>query len=290
MTPMPTDIDRLGPLLRRFSLRAHLFHAGPLCGVTHFEAAPGRGFLHVMRNGSMTVSHGGRTAGKRLRVDEPTLLFYPRPYTHRFHNAPTDGADFTCATVEFEGGDGHPLARALPAVMAIPLRQVDGLEHTLALLFGETDRVRCGQRLLADRLFEVLLVQLLRWLLDHPDQGDLPAGLMTGLAHPQLAKALAAVHEAPAEPWSLERMAAQAGMSRSAYAAAFRTHVGVAPAEYVAQWRLALAQGRLRAGAPVKRVADEVGYGSASALSRAFAQRLGMSPRAWLKTAAVDPA
>ncbi|MEO8670213.1 MAG: AraC family transcriptional regulator [Tahibacter sp.] len=279
---MANETDRLSALLEHFGARAHLFHAGPLCGATHFAAQPGRGFLHVMRNGSMSVSHrqDGRRR-RRIEVCEPSLLFYPRPLTHDFHNEPTHGAEFACATIEFDGGDLHPLARALPAVIVLPLRRVAGLESTLALLFAETDQVRCGQRLLADRLFDVLLVQLLRWLLDHPTENDLPIGLLTGLAHPRLAKALVAVHEKPGDAWNLERMAAMAGMSRSAFAAAFKANVDVTPGDYLVQWRLSLAQRRLRDGDSIKAIAHDLGYANASALSRIFTQKIGISPREW---------
>jgi len=64
----------------------------------------------------MVVTHNrGADEVQRLEVSEPTLLFYPRPLAHQFHNAPVDGSDFTCASVHFEGGNNHPLARALPA-------------------------------------------------------------------------------------------------------------------------------------------------------------------------------
>ena len=56
------------------------------------------------------------------------------------------------------------------------MEQVEGLQPALDLLFAETDRVRCGSRLLADRLFEVVLIQLLRWLIDHPGQAASAAG------------------------------------------------------------------------------------------------------------------
>lgn len=281
---MRENVDRLSSLLERFRVRAHLFHSGPLCGVTHYAAEPGRGFLHVMRHGEMVLTHRARSgAPKKLRIAEPTLLFYPRPLAHDFHNAPAEGCDFTCAAVEFEGGDEHPLARALPPVVVLPLAQVPALEHTLTLLFAETERVRCGQRLLANRLFEVLLLQLLRWLLDHPEQSGVPAGLLNGLSHPQLAKALVALHEAPGDTWTLPRMAECAGMSRSAFAAAFKSHVGEGPAEYLAQWRLSIAQTRLRQGSPLKAIAEDLGYSSASALSRVFAQKVGHAPRDWLK-------
>jgi AraC-like DNA-binding protein len=284
--PPPSTVDRLSSLLERFRVRTHLFHNGPLCGVTHYAALPGRGFLHVLRRGEMVLTHRPRSgAPRRIHVREPSLLFYPRPLAHDFHNAPAEGCDFTCAAVEFQGGENHPLARALPPVVVLPLAQVPGLAHTLDLLFAETEQVRCGHRLLADRLCEVLLLQLLRWLLDHPQQSGMPAGLLMGLSHPQLAKALVAMHERPGEAWTLPRMAAVAGMSRSAFAAAFKAHVGEGPAEYLAQWRLAIVQTELRKGVSLKTAAEQLGYSSASALSRVFAQKVGASPREWLKRA-----
>ncbi|HVE53920.1 MAG TPA: AraC family transcriptional regulator, partial [Ramlibacter sp.] len=211
----------------------------------------------------------------------PTLLFYPLPFTHRFQNPPADGPDFTCARVTFAGGAGNPLARALPPLIALPLARVQGLQATLELLFAETERVRCGQRLLADRLFEVLVLQLLRWLLDHPQEADIRPGLITGLSHPRLARTFAALHDAPGAPWTLQRMAECAGMSRTVFATTFREVVGQTPADYLADWRIALAQGRLREGGSVKALSEELGYANPSALSRAFAARTGLSPRAW---------
>jgi AraC-like DNA-binding protein len=278
-----SSIDRLSSLLERFRVHAHLFHAGPLCGVTHFAAQPGRGFLHVLRRGEMSLTHGTKSgAPRRIRLREPTLLFYPRPLAHEFHNAPVDGSDFVCATLDFDGGSSNPLLQALPAVVVLPLARVAGLEQSLALLFAETDQVRCGARLLADRLFEVVLIQLLRWLLDHPDEAGVPAGLITALSEPRLARALAAMHEHPGDAWSLQRMAERAGMSRSAFAAGFKAAVGQTPADYLAHWRLALAQAQLRQGRSIKAIADELGYANASALSRLFAQKIGLSPRHWL--------
>jgi AraC-like DNA-binding protein len=278
------SLDRLSALLDRFRVRAHLFHAGPLCGVTRYAAEPGRGFLHVLRHGEMEVTHASRSgAPRRITVREPTLLLYPRALTHAFHNAPRDGADFVCASLHFDGGERHPLVKALPAMVAVPLASVPGLAQTLSLLFNEADEVRCGSRLLADRLFEVVLIQLLRWLIDHAEEAGISMGLLTGLAEPRLARALVAMHESPGEAWSIDRMADFAGMSRSAFAAAFKATVGQPPADYLSEWRLTLAQTELRRGRPLKLVSDELGYANPSAFSRLFTQRMGRSPRAWLK-------
>ena len=186
-------IDRLSGLLDRFRVRAHLFHAGALCGTTVFDAKPGRAFLHVLRRGELVVTHGHvKGLKRRVVVNEPTLMLYPRPVAHTFHNPPRDGSDFTCATLDFDGAEHNPLVVALPALVLVPLDQVDGLQPALDLLFAETDRVRCGSRLLADRLFEVVLIQLLRWLIDHPGASGVGSGLITGLADPRLARLLVA--------------------------------------------------------------------------------------------------
>ncbi len=219
---------------------------------------------------------------RRMRVEGPALLFYPRPMTHEFHTAEKDGPDFRCATLEFDGGEHNPLARALPPLIVLPLSRLEGIQQSLSLLFGETERVRCGQRVLADRLFEVVLIQLLRWLLDHPEEGGVQPGLIAGLSEPRLARALVAVHDAPGESWTLEAMAERAGMSRSSFALLFKEVIGQTPAGYLADWRLSLAQKFLREGRPVKLIAHELGYATASALARRFSSKLGVAPRRWI--------
>ncbi|MDT6961355.1 MULTISPECIES: AraC family transcriptional regulator [unclassified Cupriavidus] len=280
--PVPSGIDRLSALLERFRIHAHLFHTGPLCGISRFHE-PERGFLHVMREGEMSVTHHAKGLPRRLDIREPSLLLYPRPALHTFHNPPEEGSQFSCATLEFAGGARNPLARALPPLIVLPLAEVPGLSPALSLLFAETEQVRCGQRLLADRLFEVVVIQLLRWMLDNPARVGVQPGLITGLSDPRLARALVAMHEAPGENWNLERLAACAGMSRSAFASAFREVVGQPPADYLTDWRISLAQTRLRDGKPLKLLADELGYANPSALSRVFLARVGQSPRDWLR-------
>ncbi|PVE97965.1 AraC family transcriptional regulator [Microbacterium sp. TPD7012] len=281
------SVDRLTPLLQRFRVQTRLFHAGPLCGVTAFPPEAGRGFLHVLRRGEMELTVTDERGGtERLQIERPSLLFFPRPSAHSFLNAPTEESDFACATLEFAGGATHPLVQALPPVIVLPLDEVSTLSPALDLLFSEVDNVACGHPILADRLFEVVLIQLLRWMLDNPTHIALDQSLLSGLADERLSPALVAVHESPGDPWTLQSMAREANMSRSAFAAHFKKVVGQTPVDYLTEWRLTIAQENLRAGMSVSTIAAELGYASASAFSRAFAQRLGRSPRAWLALAA----
>ena len=197
---------------------------------------------------------------------------------HRFITDARRGADLTCANLHFDGGVANPVAAALPAVVCLPLSGVHGADSVLTLLFDEAFNERCGRRALVDRLFEVVLIQVLRQLME---SGQIRSGMLAGLAHPKLRNALVAVHEQPATDWSLEALAAVAGMSRSVFASAFRDTLGCTPGAYLQSWRVGLAQQALRQGRALKMIAIEVGYGSEAALSRAFKAQSGLSPREW---------
>jgi AraC-like DNA-binding protein len=273
-------IDRLQGLLQRFSVSARVFHSGPLCGITDFQDN-GLGQLHLVRRGPLEVRHGNEVH----TVTEPSLLFYPRPMHHRFISDAETGADMACANLAFGGAvstsfqsDGNPISRALPAFTCLPLSELPGAAPVLELLFDEAFAQRCGRQAVVDRLFDVVLVLLLRHLLD---SGRLRDGPLAGLGHAQLAKALVAMHDAPAQPWTLETLAQSAGMSRSRFAEVFAQVVGQPPAAYLAGYRITLAQDALLRGDSMERIAQQVGYGSAAALSRAFTGVCGVSPRAW---------
>lgn len=273
-------IDRLDALLRRFAVRAQQFYEGTLCHTRAFEAVPGQGFLHILRRGSMTVRDG--ETGLQREIAEPMILLYPRAHEHTFSPNTGTGVDLACATLTFDGGVMHPLVAALPDVLAVPITDVQGLNPVLDLLESEIDAISCGHRHVVDRLFEVVLIKLLRHLLDRPGEYDLPGGgVLGGLADPHIAHALAAVHADPGEAWTLERLARVAHMSRSAFAERFRELVGTTPHDYLTSWRMTVGKQLLAQQLPVTRVATELGY-SGSSFSRVFQQREGQSPRAWL--------
>lgn len=267
-------VDRLESLFDRFSVSAQVFNTGPLCGVHHL-ASEDTGQLHLVRWGEVEVINDGKLA---VHVTEPSLLLYPRPHDHRFVTEKTRGADFACANLKFEGGVAHPIAAALPAFVCLPLSRIEGAESVLALLFDEAFATRCGRQAMLDRLFEVVLIQILRHLMEH---GHAKAGLLAGLSHKKLRHALVAMHEEPAREWTLEALAESAAMSRTVFANTFMEVVGVTPGRYLQSWRISLAQLALQRGQALGLIASEVGYGSEAALSRAFKAQTGSSPRDW---------
>ncbi len=266
--------DRLNALLQQFSVTSRLFHAGALCGIVDFDAQD-VGYLHVVRRGPLRVTH--RYEGD-LYITEPTVLFYPQPLGHRFIADANTGADMVCASVKFGGGKTNPLATALPPIVALTLNELPSLAQSTALLFDEALEPKCGRQALVDRLFEVVIIQLIRHLMT---ANVVNIGVLAGLAHSQLRSAIIAMHEHPEQAWSIEVLAAKAAMSRSTFAAAFHEVVGVAPGDYLTGWRISLAQTKIKQGKSLKQIAMDVGYGSEVALSRAFSARVGMSARAY---------
>ena len=263
MSPRP---DPLAALFIRTHVTAHVFHTGALRGVAPISSNDGRGHLHLLREGKATLRRG---EGSEIVLGPPAAILIARPLDHVLATDGEGSADIVCADLDFGPGGVH-LRRSLPDVLVLPLEPVDVASGALGLLFEEAARDECGRQAMLDRLAEVALIAVLRHALRRRDVGE---GLLAGLAHPALGRALARIHEMPYAPWTVETMAEEAGMSRTSFAEAFRSVVGTTPARYVQMWRLDLARAELASGRSLKQVARAVGYASHSALSRALSSR-----------------
>lgn len=275
-------MDQLLSLLPRFGFHASVFFKGEFCGSTQFRADERMGHLHLIRSGRLIMEHEGAPA---LEIDEPSVVFYPRPFDHLLVVPDEARADLLCANVVFNQAERNPIAIALPEVLVIPLQRADGLGASMTLLFDEAAGDAIGKRLVMDRLCDVLVVQLIRYAYQ---AGHFRAGILAGLADPQLAATLAAVHANPAHPWRLEEMAGLAHMSRTRFANYFRDVVGMTPGDYLLDWRMELAQTYLRENRAVKEVAAAIGYRNQPAFTRAFAAKYGAAPTAWLRQARIS--
>lgn len=268
--------DPLASLLRRFELRSNVFYAGQMCSLVNFDAQPGAGHLHLLQKGSLNVFGPD---GLKTRITQPSLVFFPGPTAHRLGADSSDEASLICASVHFGAEFGNSLIHGLPALLVVPLAEVPSMHRVLELLFEEAFEAHRGRSAALDRLSELMFIHLLRHALD----ADLiHSGELAGLADARISRAMLAIHEAPERPWQLEELATLAGMSRSRFASHFMGVVGTPPGLYLTNWRLGLAQEMLLRGKQVKAIAEDVGYGSTNALSRAFVARMGVSPREWL--------
>lgn len=184
----------------------------------------------------------------------------------------------------FDPTNAPLLVGLLPSVVHI--KAVDASSVRLgwiARAIGEeTATQRPGGDAILIRFAEVMLIEALRW---KPAQDAVPiSGLLSGLADSRLSIALRHIHDDVARRWTIEEMAAKAGMSRAAFAARFTLVLGIPPMEYVLRWRMALAKDLLwHDGLSLSEVAHAIGYQSASAFSTAFSRSVGLSPSSFAR-------
>ena len=173
----------------------------------------------------------------------------------------------------FASPDARLLVSLLPQLVHV--RGEPRLSALVELVREESRGRRPGREVILARLLEVLLIEALR-------SAALTAaspGLLRGLADDRLAVAIRRIHESPARAWTVAQLAREAAMSRSAFFDRFGRAVGVAPMEYLLDWRMALAKALLRRReVTVAEVAGQVGYGSASTFSVAFTRHVGLPP------------
>jgi AraC-like DNA-binding protein len=217
----------------------------------------------------------------------PDLSIYRRPADRRM---PTyvevlggGGAlcRFVCGYLGCDARPFNPVLQALPRLLH--MRAAEGaapMAQLLRLAVDETASRRSGGETVLSKVAELMFVDVVRRHIE-----SLPreaGGWLSGLRDPQVAAALALMHGRPAEAWTLERLAREVGLSRSAFADRFAYFVQDSPMQYLTRWRMQLAVRLLeRPGAGLARVAAEVGYESEAAFNRTFKKYVGAPPGAW---------
>jgi AraC-like DNA-binding protein len=178
-------------------------------------------------------------------------------------------------TYQLRGEISQRLLGALPALLVVP---DDSWDCPLIPLLGdEIVKDEPGQGAVLDRLLDLLVIAVLRAWFARPETGA-PAWYRAQ-SDPLVGRALRLLHNNPAHPWTVAKLAAETGVSRAALARRFTELVGEPPMTFLTGWRLALAADLLREpGATVAAVARQVGYGSPFALSTAFKRVRGLSP------------
>ncbi|RQH04372.1 AraC family transcriptional regulator [Paraburkholderia dinghuensis] len=180
---------------------------------------------------------------------------------------------------EFGSPDSAMLLSLLPQWVLV--RRQRSLSTLVDLLRDESRADRPAKDIVVARLLEVLLIEAFR---SAADTAASP-GLVRGLSDPKLAMALRRMHEQPSAQLTIQQLARDAAMSRSAFFDRFRRDVGVAPMTYLLTWRMSLAKKLLRNGRlTIAEIAERVGYGSVSAFGVAFTRQVGMPPGLYSQT------
>jgi AraC-like DNA-binding protein len=232
--------------------------------------------------------------GLRAKSVDTDLYFSPRPpqlpWSLKVADDGTvqtasddDDPEQTTIVCGYVGSDAkpfNPLIASMPKVLHRPATQGSWIVTFLRSLAEESNRKRPGGEALLERMSEMLFVEVLRRHAESmpPEQ----TGWLAGMRDPAIGRALAVMHERPSDPWTLERLAEAAAISRSVLHERFVHLIGQPPMQYLSQWRMQLATAWLRdTDAKVIDIAGEVGYESEAAFARAFRRAVGESPGAW---------
>lgn len=181
--------------------------------------------------------------------------------------------------LEFAGQSRHPLISGLPdatLVRHVDLLRTGTKKHAGHMIDKALSDYRDTSSAILDRLFEILLIQVIN---AHAASAGPAYRFMTGLRDRAVSRAIIAIHENPGHNWSLERLADEAGLSRSTFSRQFTELTGIPAMQYLTLWRMHVALTRLKAGdRDQQRVAREVGYLSPAAFQKAFKRVHGFTP------------
>ncbi|TQK51754.1 AraC family transcriptional regulator [Streptomyces sp. SLBN-118] len=259
--------------------------------------------LHFITEGGCWVTAEGQTP---IELHEGDLAVFPTGAAHRLADRPerrgvalgtvlperapgTSGeiriegegpeSRLLCAGLHYDASVATHLYTALPWALVLDHSQVDReplLRDTLRLLAATDRPVGPGDRLITLRAFEMALVLALRPLLRELARN--PSALPV-LRHPGISRAMVIIATRFAEPWTIESLAREVGMSRSAFTAAFRELVGEAPARHLTGRRMQEAARLLgETSLPQSAVPERVGYQSSVGFHLAFRKWYGMTP------------
>lgn len=183
------------------------------------------------------------------------------------------------------------LLAGLPAVVKVNVRGSDAgawLESSLRYALSEARSPRPGGMGVLAKLSEVLFIEFLRIYMNQ--QIPSAKGWLAGVGDRIVGAALGLLHKQPARAWTLEDLAKEVGTSRSVLAEKFQLIVGIAPMQYLTQWRMLLAANLLStSNATLIQIAEEVGYQTDTAFSRAFSREYGVPPAKWRRTRVKTP-
>jgi len=190
---------------------------------------------------------------------------------------------FVCGYLACSRSVCRPLLDALPRLLCISVGDASAsasLRELLRMGVRESVASRPGAGSMLAKLSELVFVEAIRRYAE--DASTTGRGWLAGVRDTYVGRALALLHAAPSRAWTVDELAREVALSRSALAERFAELVGESPMQYLIRWRLALAAKALRSGnETLARIAQRCGYESEAAFNRAFKREFGAPPAAW---------
>lgn len=225
--------------------------------------------------------------GREPAATQPVApLLPPQPWREIFvvgHGGEGAMTRLVCGFLQCDELLFHPIMRHLPALIHVsPGTAPEGqwLASTIRHTAHEASRAQPGSRCMLPRLTELMFVEILRTHMRTLSADEV--GWFAALNDPVAGSALKLLHTAPERTWDVDSLARRIGTSRSVLAHRFKHFLGQPPMQYLGHWRLQLAAQDLKTtDHRLKRIAEQAGYESEAAFSRAFKRRFGAPPAEW---------
>ena len=278
--------DAAAPLLEPTAERVVIFHMitegecwVELDGQSPTRLAAGDAVIFPQGDAHRMASQPGLQPASGARLQE-VLSRRPRLLAYGGGGATTK---LICGYLACDDRLAKLLLAGLPPLVKVSVRGSNAgvwLEASLRYALAEARSPRPGGTGVLSKLAEVLFIEVLRLYMNEQSEGR--TGWLAGVNDRIVGAALRALHARPAQAWTLDELARLAGSSRSVLAERFQQLVGSSPMQYLAQWRMLLATDLLRRSqAPLAQIAEQVGYQTDTAFSRAFRREFGEPPAAW---------
>jgi AraC-like DNA-binding protein len=254
---------------------------GGLIGEPAIQLLPGDIIVFPHGDPHVMASAPGMRGAPDLDTYQPPTAAQ-LPFTLTMGSEQPDPARIVCGFLGCDARPFNPLLSALPRVLHQRARAEGVLAQFVRLAVEETRQPRVGGESVLGRLSELLFIDVVRHHLEGLPEDR--TNWLAGLRDPYVGRALTALHGSPARDWTIELLARESGLSRSALAERFTAFAGQPPMQYLANWRMQLAANLLLNGVDsVAMIADQVGYESEAAFSRAFRKIVGLPPGEWRK-------
>lgn len=186
----------------------------------------------------------------------------------------------TCGVLSFDHVAGQKLVSQLPQFIHMKNEngQLPGqLQPLIELMAQEAKALGAGGETVVAHLADIIVIQAIRYWVEHSPEAS--KGWLGALKDPKIGKALAVIHAKPESIWTVDRLAEQVGMSRSGFSARFTEVIGISVKQYVTEWRMSLARMKImQSPVTLADLAEELGYQSEAAFSRAYKRVMGVPP------------
>lgn len=303
-------MDALADILKTIRLHTTAYFCSDFSAPWGIQVdASSNGLFHVLMDGEAWLQANNQADPVKLGPGD--IIAFPTGGAHWISDAPGSvklkGADVVnriiagdnpfhaeklrpkntllCGTFNYDSSMKHPFLKALPCFIHIEAAQypeLDWLRSLVGVVAQEAKQSKPGSSIVVDRLTEVLFIQLLRVYMQ---QHRLEEGYLSALHDSKIGKALNLIHNESNASCTVNTLAEAAALSRSAFTERFTRLVGESPKSYLMNWRMQKAKTLLKDGNLVMQdIAEQAGYASEAAFSKAFKHMFNISPGAFRKT------